>query len=615
MSATKFKLFDTSSSSSGGGGGGLSPTLNTGYTFVGNVSNIAVGVPLNMFPYEVTLIPNSTAVAITPGVDPTNRFTVLSWSQSSGSGQSYGDAYRVIAMQGRTKAGLKFFARGDSGFVSTVSTAPFAVTNGQTLTISIDGGGAQTITFSGLIVSGAATADEISAQISAVLVGGQAWNQQSGNTDIVRMSSDTFGSASTIQVTGGSANTGLGFPTTINTGIDGTALGDGQTGIQKAWVICHDKPNDLTSNNRHAHISFEVTDSTGAMQTRLGIEYDLDISRITVSSAQFIVNENPIILAGATGSNKELWFSFDNRGQQKSRLGLIRCEATTGDLKFIVVNDAGVTDTLLILKRTTSTVWMDSMLQFKLGSSVARSTTLNPLVAGGNSFLVTGTGTATYMRVDNFQTGAEILLSIAAGIVLAHNGASPSPGVSVPFFLLGQVNYTVGANGAQMRFWYDGTYWRQLDISDPTLIPFTGPAALGSVVAYNTLNTPSAITSTVGTTYLQNNAGTISWSTVSGGSGITRSISSISTPITLGSTASIDYVYYISGTTTVTLPTAVGNTNRYTLVHTDTSTMTITTTGGQTIAFYPASPSTTATITAQGTVVELFSNGTNWWTI
>ena len=99
------------------------------------------------------------------------------------------------------------------------------------------------------------------------------------------------------------------------------------------------------------------------------------------------------------------------------------------------------------------------------------------------------------------------------------------------------------------------------------------------------------------------------------GSGITRTITSISAPTTAGATAAVDYVYFVSGTTTLTLPTAVGNTNRYTIVHIDTSTMTIATTSSQTIAFYPASPATTATVTVQGTVVELYSDGTNWWTI
>jgi hypothetical protein len=74
-------------------------------------------------------------------------------------------------------------------------------------------------------------------------------------------------------------------------------------------------------------------------------------------------------------------------------------------------------------------------------------------------------------------------------------------------------------------------------------------------------------------------------------------------------------VYFVSGTTTLTLPTAAGNTNRYTIIHTDTNNLTIATTSAQTIAFYPAIPATTAVVTAQGTVVELYSDGANWWTI
>lgn len=100
-----------------------------------------------------------------------------------------------------------------------------------------------------------------------------------------------------------------------------------------------------------------------------------------------------------------------------------------------------------------------------------------------------------------------------------------------------------------------------------------------------------------------------------GGSGITRTVSVISSITTGGATASTDYMYFCSGTITFTLPTAVGNTNRYTIVHTDTSTLTIATTSSQTIAFYPSAPAITATITKQGLVTEFFSDGANWWTI
>lgn len=69
-------------------------------------------------------------------------------------------------------------------------------------------------------------------------------------------------------------------------------------------------------------------------------------------------------------------------------------------------------------------------------------------------------------------------------------------------------------------------------------------------------------------------------STASGG--ISRTITTISSPVTAGATASTDYVYFVSGTTTLTLPTAVGNTNLYTVKNTGSNTVTVAFTGGQT---------------------------------
>lgn len=71
--------------------------------------------------------------------------------------------------------------------------------------------------------------------------------------------------------------------------------------------------------------------------------------------------------------------------------------------------------------------------------------------------------------------------------------------------------------------------------------------------------------------------------TTGGGGGITRSILSISSPTTAGATASTDYVYLVSGTTTLTLPTAVGNTNQYTVKNVGVNTVTVATTSAQTI--------------------------------
>lgn len=97
----------------------------------------------------------------------------------------------------------------------------------------------------------------------------------------------------------------------------------------------------------------------------------------------------------------------------------------------------------------------------------------------------------------------------------------------------------------------------------------------------------------------------------SGGSGILRSVNVISTNTTAGATSTTDYVYIVSGTTTLTLPTAVGNTNRYTVKRTDaTLTTTIATTSSQTI-----DGASTYTLTSQYESVDLISNGSNWLTI
>ena len=92
-----------------------------------------------------------------------------------------------------------------------------------------------------------------------------------------------------------------------------------------------------------------------------------------------------------------------------------------------------------------------------------------------------------------------------------------------------------------------------------------------------------------------------------GGSGITRSILSISTATTAPAIVKTDYVYFVSGTTTLTLPTAVSNTNMYSVTNADASlTTTVTTTSSQTI-----NGSITITL-VPGQSVDLISNNTNW---
>ena len=88
----------------------------------------------------------------------------------------------------------------------------------------------------------------------------------------------------------------------------------------------------------------------------------------------------------------------------------------------------------------------------------------------------------------------------------------------------------------------------------------------------------------------------------------TRSINVVSTATAAGSAANTDYIYLASGATTVTLPTAVGNTNIYTVKNTGTAVVSVATTSSQTIDGQTAP----ITIPLSEASLTLVSNGTNW---
>ena len=122
------------------------------------------------------------------------------------------------------------------------------------------------------------------------------------------------------------------------------------------------------------------------------------------------------------------------------------------------------------------------------------------------------------------------------------------------------------------------------NVQAPISLTTTGSSGAATLVA-NTLNIP-AYTS---------------------GGGILRSGNSISGITTAGAAAITDYVYLCTGTFTVTLPTAVGNTNLYTIKNVSTGTITIATTSAQTI-----DGSATASLPVRYTSLDLISDGANW---
>jgi uncharacterized phage protein gp47/JayE len=127
------------------------------------------------------------------------------------------DTGPIVALAGKLNVIVTPISGWNSLAVVQSVTGTFALVDGQTLTLKIDGGTEQTFTFlTGAFVDiNAATVDEVVAVIDATLVDGFVYNV----ANKVWIENDTYDTGS-IQVTGGTANTALGFPTTFIEGLN-----------------------------------------------------------------------------------------------------------------------------------------------------------------------------------------------------------------------------------------------------------------------------------------------------------------------------------------------------------------------------------------------------------
>ena len=97
----------------------------------------------------------------------------------------------------------------------------------------------------------------------------------------------------------------------------------------------------------------------------------------------------------------------------------------------------------------------------------------------------------------------------------------------------------------------------------------------------------------------------VKWSSLSSNSAITRSINSVTGTTSAGAEAHTDYVYILTGNYALTLPTAVGNTNRYTIKNRNSANVSL--------VFSGAENADGAGVTlGPNETVELVSDGVNW---
>lgn len=100
--------------------------------------------------------------------------------------------------------------------LATPAASPVPIVDGDTLTLSVRGGPAQTITFGAPhITSGAATLPEIVNNLNAFLEGAVAAVTQNGTFDSIYIRCSGVGAGASIEILGGTAIGTLGFPTGV----------------------------------------------------------------------------------------------------------------------------------------------------------------------------------------------------------------------------------------------------------------------------------------------------------------------------------------------------------------------------------------------------------------
>lgn len=124
-----------------------------------------------------------------------------------------GDLLR-LAVDGAAEVDAVF--SGSAAAMAAGGAGPYALADGMELLLRVDNGLEQTVLFSAADFADIAnaTATEVAAAINAVIVGGRATTPGG----IVRLASDTEGTSSRVQVTGGSANAVLAFPGSASVG-------------------------------------------------------------------------------------------------------------------------------------------------------------------------------------------------------------------------------------------------------------------------------------------------------------------------------------------------------------------------------------------------------------
>lgn len=270
----------------------------------------------------------------------------------------------VIAVDGGAPATATF--SGGAGSVVAPNPGPYALADDQTVIVAVDGGAPQTLTFDATEFAdvGAATAAEVAASINAKITGARA----SVDGGAVRLSSDRRGTSSRINVTGGTA-TALGLAGDVGgTGnvanLAGVTLAEVRTIVEAAVT-----GSAVTNEGGFAQIASATTGPGSSVQVlpastaraALGFDTAVHTGGTGGASAAFEVrgrtdgayaNELSVIIEAATsGRAGEFNLVLESDGVVRESWRNLSADPLAPNFAEIIVNHAFVGSPLIELKQ------------------------------------------------------------------------------------------------------------------------------------------------------------------------------------------------------------------------------------------------------------------------
>jgi hypothetical protein len=405
-----------------------------------------------------------------------------------------------------------------------------------------------------------------------------------------------------------------------------TLNGDPANPLHAATKQYVDSANS-TSIHVHDPVRVETTANLTAIYTQGGTTHTVTAiatgDTLTIGAHSLVTNDVIVFNSTANGLTAGVpYFVYDAPSGTTIRLS----ELYAGAVKTNLTNGTG----LSITSRANSGV----------GSTLTNAGAQAALVVDGVTVIV-GDRVLVNAQTSSFQNGIYVVTNVGSGStnwILTRSSDSNKYGISTPqstnegdyhFVQEGSTNggksYVLTTEGVivfgttaitftQFTGSVSYTGGTNIDVNGQT-ISLTGQVGVanggtGASTLTGVLigNGTSAVTGVAGTAsqILRRNSGNSAYEFFTPVYN-SRTTTVVSANTTASAAANTDYVYLASGVTTITLPTAVGNTGKYTVKNTGTNTVTINTTSSQTI-----DGSTSVTIAVRYTALDFISDGSNW---